>query len=76
LCARWQGLLPGGALEARHLTRKVDKATRKREFDSHGARLVHLIITMGKWIRTSRLSIKNSVSDPDVRRGWCIVVTR
>ena len=29
---------------------------------SHGARPVHLIITMIKWIRTSRLSIKNSLS--------------
>jgi len=30
--------------------------------DSHGARPVHLIITMMKWTRTSRLSIKNSLS--------------
>jgi len=30
--------------------------------NSHGARTVHLIITMIKWIRTSRLSIKNSLS--------------
>ena len=29
--------------------------------DSHGARPVHLIITMIKWIQTSRLSIKNSL---------------
>ena len=29
---------------------------------SHGARPVHLTITMIKWIRTSRLSIKNSLS--------------
>ena len=29
---------------------------------SHDARPVHLIITMIKWIRTSRLTIKNSVS--------------
>ena len=29
---------------------------------SHGARPVHLIITMIKWIRTSRLSVKNSLS--------------
>ena len=28
----------------------------------HGARPVHLIITMIQWIRTSRLSIKNSLS--------------
>ena len=32
------------------------------EFNSHGARPVHLIITMIKWSRTSRLSIKNSLS--------------
>jgi len=31
--------------------------------NSHGARLVHLIITMIKWIRTSRLSIKNSLTE-------------
>ena len=30
--------------------------------NSRGARPVHLIITMIQWIRTSRLSIKNSVS--------------
>ena len=30
--------------------------------NSHGARPVHLIITMIKWIRTSSLSIKNSLS--------------
>ena len=30
--------------------------------NSHGARPVHLLITMRKWIRTSRLSIKNSLS--------------
>ena len=29
---------------------------------SHGARPVHLTITMIKWIRTSRLSIKDSLS--------------
>jgi len=29
---------------------------------SHGARPVRLIIKMIKWIRTSRLSIKNSLS--------------
>jgi len=32
--------------------------------NSHGARPVHLIITMIKWFRTSRLSIKNSLSCP------------
>ena len=34
----------------------------KGNSNSHGARPVHLIITMIKWIRTSRLSIKNSLS--------------
>ena len=29
---------------------------------SHGARPIHLITTMIKWVRTSRLSIKNSLS--------------
>ena len=34
----------------------------KRQLNSHGARPVHLIITMIEWIRTSRLSTKNSLS--------------
>jgi len=34
----------------------------KGNSNSHGARPVHLIITMSKWFRTSRLSIKNSLS--------------
>ena len=34
----------------------------KGKSNSHGARPVHLIITMIKWIRTSQLSIKNSLS--------------
>ena len=33
----------------------------KGNSNSRGARPVHLIITMIKWIRTSRLSIKNSL---------------
>ena len=41
-------------------SRKVD--VRLPNSKSHGARPVHLIITMIKWIRTSRLSIKNSLS--------------
>ena len=36
-------------------------AAGKGNSDSHGARPVHLIITMIKGIRTSRLSIKNSL---------------
>ena len=39
--------------------RKVDvRLPGKRNSNSHGARPVHLIITLIKWIRTSRLSIK------------------
>ena len=36
----------------------------KGNSNSHGARPVHLIVKMIKWIRTSRLSIKNSLSPP------------
>jgi len=43
--------------------RKVDvRLPGKGNSNSHGARPVHLIITMITWIRTSRLSIKNSLS--------------
>ena len=43
--------------------RKVDvRPPGKENSNSHGARPVHLIITMIKWFRTSRLSIKNSLS--------------
>ena len=43
--------------------RKVDvRLPGKGNANSHGARPVHLIITMIKWFRTSRLSIKNSLS--------------
>jgi len=46
-----------------HQARKVDeRLPGKWNSNSHGARLVHLILTMMKWIRTSRLSIKNSFS--------------
>ena len=46
-------------------SRKVDvRLTGKGNLNSHGARPVHLIITMIKWIRTSRLSMKNSLSQP------------
>jgi len=42
--------------------RKVDiRLPRKGNTNSHGARPVHQIISMIKWIRTSRLSIKNYV---------------
>jgi len=44
------------------LLRKVDvRLPGKGKSNSHGARPVHLIITTKKWIRTSRLSIKNSL---------------
>jgi len=43
--------------------RKVDiRLPEKGNSNSHGARPVHFIISMIKWIRTSRLSIKNSLS--------------
>ena len=42
-------------------TRKVDiRLPEKGSSDSHGTRPVHQIIAMIKWIRTSKLSIKNS----------------
>jgi len=44
-------------------SRKVDvRLPGKGNANSHGARPVRLIITMIEWIRTSRLSIKNSLS--------------
>ena len=44
------------------VNRKVDiRLPGKWNSNSHGARPVHLIITTIKWIRTSRLSIKNSL---------------
>ena len=43
--------------------RKVDiRLPGKGNSNSHGARPVHLTITMIKWTRTSRLSIKKSLS--------------
>ena len=41
----------------------------KRYSNPHGARPIHPIITMIKWTRTSRLSIKNSLSAG--KRGLC-----
>ena len=42
---------------------KVDvRLPEKGNSNSHGARPVHYIISMIKWIRTSRLSVKNSLS--------------
>jgi hypothetical protein len=45
----------------------------KGNLNPHGARPVHLIITMIKWIRTSRLSIKNSLSGHPSVQGGCQV---
>ena len=44
-------------------TKEVDvRLPGKGNTNSHGARPVHLIITMKKWIQTNRLPIKNSLS--------------
>jgi len=52
------------------LERKVDvRLHGKENSNSHGARPVHLIIAMIKWIRTSRLSIKNSLCRFSRRRA-------
>ena len=53
----------------RHCSDRAEKVDKRLpgegNSNSHGARPVHLIIMMLKWIRTSRLSIKNSLS-----RAW------
>ena len=55
---------------------KVDvRLPGKGNSKSHGARPVHLIITMIKWIRIIRLSIKNSLSEGIYRIGAKRVVT-
>ena len=52
------------------ITRKVDvRLPGKGNSNSHGARPVHLIITMLKWIRTSRLSTQNSLWRAEGRPG-------
>ena len=45
-----------------HLVQADVRLPGKGNSNSHGTRPVHLIIKMIQWIRTSRLSIKNSVS--------------
>ena len=51
-------------------TRKVDvRLPGKGNSNSHCARPVHLIITMIKWIRTSSLSINNSLSRTDLAKN-------
>jgi len=61
-------------------TRQVDvRLPGKGNSNPHGAKLVHLIITMIKWNRTSRLSIKNSLSVfkcPRTRGGQACVSPR
>jgi len=51
-------VLPHPAL---HVQLQRDLEPGKGNSNSHGARPVHLIITTIKWIRTSRLSIHNSL---------------
>jgi len=65
----WQGVSGRGQEEGGtktlfpSMTRKVDvRLPGKGNSNSHGARPVHLIITMMKWILTSRLSTKKSLS--------------
>jgi len=58
------------------LYRKVDvRLPGKGNSNSHGARPVHLIITMIKWFRTSRLSIKNSLTFVGTRSGTPALLT-
>ena len=46
-------------------SRMVDiRLPEKREFKLHGASPVHQIISVIKWIQTSRLSVYNSLSSP------------
>ena len=53
----------GVGADSQFSARKVDvRLPGKGNSNSHGAKPVHLIITMIKWIRTSKLSIKNSLS--------------
>ena len=61
-----------GALESssRRLQSSIDvRIPGRGQANSHGARPAHLIITMIKWIRTSRLSIKNSLSLAELGSG-------
>ena len=58
-------MLQACGLGSSHATRHRNVDVRlpgKEIIDCHGARPVHRIITMMKWIRTSRLSVKNSLS--------------
>ena len=70
VCTRIKGtlLLVGGRRSDRRsrTTSRSGRLPGKGNSNSHGARPVHLIFTMIKWIRTSRLSIKKSLSSADV----------
>jgi len=70
------------ASQASQEHRKVDvRLPGKGNSNSHGARPVHLIIMMIQWVRTSRLSIKNSLrsragmSETEDRGGSALVVS-
>ena len=64
-------ILPRSQRLSRKGAGKVDvRLPGKENSNSHGARPVHLIITMIKWIRTSRLSIKNSLRQGTVDAWW------
>jgi len=52
-------LLPAQPEELNNLFKVDVRLPGKGNSNSYGARPVHLIITMIKWIRTSRLSIKS-----------------
>jgi len=71
-------LCPGRQEEHEHrydaICRKVDvRLPGKGNSNSHGARPDHLIITMIKWIRTSRLSVKNERGI--TLKGPCVALT-
>ena len=60
----------GRAGRGSHLLRKVDiRLPGKRNSNAHGARPVHQIISLIEWVRTNRLSIKNSLSSTCFRVG-------
>ena len=59
---------PGAELPS--TSRKVGmRLPGKGDSKSHGTRPVHQIISMIKWIRTSRLIMKNSVSTEHLQEG-------
>ena len=70
----WYGHVEAKAANSTR-TRKVDvRLPGKGNSNSHGARPVHQIISMTAWLRTSELSIHNSLSTsregapgPDIR---------